>query len=298
MKKPAVSVLMPFYDDGKIETRKYCVKAIESILAQTFRDFEIILVVSGKKEFAEKLASSSKKIRLFVFQQKAIPKNRPASERIRGVVTARNLCLRHARGKYVAFADADDISLPDRLEKQLEFLNENPGIGLVGTTLDLVDENGNGIGYLGAFERDGEIRRNMLHFPCLFQPTVLTYRKLVEKAGGYRQGELSEDYDLWVRMAGIAKLHNMQAPLVKYRMHGGGGPSRYKMEHFVSSLRVKHRAMKTLGLKPTLNDVAVNLLQFCSIFYPRELGLGLFLKLREFAFAAVCPQLNRKTRKT
>lgn len=293
-KAPLVSVLMPLYDDGKEDTRKYCKEAIASILAQTHKNFEIVLVVSGKTDFAKKLAAKSKKIRLFEFQQEAIPENRPASERTRGVVIARNLCLKHAKGKFVAFADADDISLPGRLKIQIEYLKKNPEIGLVGTTLDLIDEEGEEIGHLGAFESNDEIRKNMLRFPCVFQPTVLTYKEFIQKAGGYRQGELSEDYDLWVRMARIVKFHNLQKPQVLYRMHRGGGPSRYKLEHFVSSLRVKRRAMKTLGLKPSLNDIAVNFLQFCAIFYPRELGLGLFLKIRSAALSLTCPEIGRK----
>ena len=294
---PLVSVLMPFYDDGMEDTRKYFSSAIKSLLAQTFQDFEIVVAVSGKEEFAEKIARRSRKIRLFIFQQKAISKNRPASERVRGVVAARNLCLKHARGEYVAFADGDDISLPGRLKTQLRFLETHPDIGLVGSTLDIIDGDGKRIGYLGAFESDSEIRKNMLHFPCVFQPTVMTRLALVKKAGGYRAGELSEDYDLWVRMAPFVKFHNLQAPLIKYRMHRGGGPSRYKLEHFLSSMRIKFRAMKTLGLKPTPNDLAVNLLQFLSIFYPRGLGLGFFLKLRSLAFSLTCPQMNGKVKR-
>jgi len=294
---PLVSILMPFYDDGMDDTRKYFSIAINSLLAQTLQDFEIVIAVSGKTDFAEKVAKRSSKIRSFAFQQKAISKNRPASERTRGVVDARNMCLRHARGKYVAFADADDISLPERLKTQLYFLEKNPGIGLVGTTLDIIDANGKRIGYLGAFESDRAIRENMLHFPCVFQPTVMTLLALVKKAGGYRVGELSEDYDLWVRMAPFIKFHNLQKPLIKYRMHRGGGPSRYKLEHFLSSLRIKFRAMKTLGIKPSFNDLVVNLLQFLSIFYPRRLGLGFFLKLRSLAFSLTCPEMNKKCKR-
>jgi len=291
---PLISVLMPFYDDGMDDTRGYFSTAINSLLAQTLRDFEIVIAVSGKTDFAKKIAKRSGKIRLFAFQQKAIPQSRPASERIRGVVAARNLCLRHAGGKYIAFADADDFSLPNRLKIQLRFLEAHPDVGLVGTTLDIIDADGKHIGYLGAFESDSAIRNNMLHFPCVFQPTVMTYLALVKKAGGYRAGELSEDYDLWVRMAPFVKFHNLQRPLIKYRMHRGGGPSRYKLEHFLSSMRIKFRAMKTLGLKPSLNDLAVNLLQFLSIFYPRSLGLGFFLKLRSLAFSLTCPEMNKK----
>ena len=289
-KRPEISVLMPFYDSGKPEVRGYFREALQSILNQTFRDFEVVLVVSGKEDFAKKEAAKSKKIRLFFFRQEPIEKNRPVSERLRGIVTARNLCLRHARGKFIAWADADDISLPGRLEAQRNFLEAHPDIGLVGSSMVVIGEDGNEMGQLGTFEDNEKIRKNLIRFPTVYQPAVFTYLSLVKKAGGYRN-ELSEDYDLWARMAAITQMHNIREPLVKYRMHPGGS-SPYKIDHFFSSQRIRWRIMKTLGIYPSWDGMLLDAMYFASYFYPPFLGTGLFVKIRTFVFSLLCPELN------
>ncbi len=289
-KMPLVSVLMPFYDSGNAEIRRYFREALGSILAQTFRDFEVVLIVSGKKDFAEKEAAKSGKIRLFQFRQESIEKNRPAGERLRGIITARNLCLRHARGKFIAWADADDVSLPRRLSVQYNFLKSHPEIGLVGSSMIVIADNGGTMGCLGTFEEDEKIRQNLIRFPTVYQPAVFTYRLLVRKAGGYGN-ELSEDYDLWARMARITRMHNIQEPLVKYRMHQGGS-SQYRLQHFFSSLSVKWKIMRTLGIYPRPSGILLDALYLVSYFYPTFLGRRLFVKLRTFVFSALCPELN------
>ena len=280
-KKPKVSVLMPFYDNGSAENRENFSRALSSILSQTYRNYEVVLVASGAKEFARRQARRSGKIRLFFFEQKAIPGRRvPLKEKLYGIVTARNLCLSRARGELLAFADYDDISLPGRLKTQAEFLDSHPEIGAVASSMILIDGAGNEIGRRAVFENDAEIRQRMLQFNTVPQPSLMARAALVRKAGGYRPGEIPEDFDLWVRMAKIARVRNLLSPLVKYRVHPGGGASNYKFELFFGSLRVKMRAAKTLGLKIGPKDVAVNLLQFASLFFPNFLRRIAFEKIR------------------
>lgn len=278
---PKVSVLMPFYDDGRGENRRYFSQAIGSILGQTMKDFEIVAVVSGKREFAERMARRSGKIRLFFFEQKAIEgAKRPLSERKYGIITARNMCLEKARGRYLAYADYDDISLPQRLGRQLGFLSSHPEIGAVGSWLALIDSEGRGIGVRKAFESDAEIRRHLLQFNTVPQPSVMVRAELVRKAGGYRLGEFAEDYDLWVRMAVITKFHNLPEALVKYRVHPGGGASRYKLDVYFASLGVKRRASESLGIPFGPKDITVNAAQLASLFFPESLRRTALEKMR------------------
>ncbi|MFA6489933.1 MAG: glycosyltransferase [Candidatus Micrarchaeia archaeon] len=280
-KKPLVSVLMPFYDNGSVENRKNFSEALSSILSQTFRDFEVVMVASGEKKFASNQARRSGKIRLFFFEQKAIPgKSLPLREKLYGIISARNLCVSKARGELLAFADYDDISLPIRLETEVGFLRSHPDIGAVGSSSIIIDEEGREIGRRAVFEDDAEIRRRMLQFNPVPQPTLMARAKLVREAGCYRQGEIPEDFDLWVRMAKITKFHNLREPLVKYRVHSGGGASNYAVELFFGSLRVKWRAAKTLGLRPGLRDIAVNFFQFLSLFFPNFLRRTVLEKIR------------------
>ncbi|MEM2137547.1 MAG: glycosyltransferase [Candidatus Anstonellaceae archaeon] len=280
-KKPLVSVLMPFYDDGSAQVRRHFSEALSSVLSQTFKNFEAVVVVSGKTDFAKKLAKRSKKTRVFFFNQPPFEgKARPLSERLHGIVTARNVCVSKARGELLAFADYDDISLPGRLETQVKFLQSHRDIGAVGSSMILIDKGGAEVGLRSAFETDEEIRKHFLQFNPVPQPTVMVRKRLVEQAGCYREGEFSEDYDLWVRMAKITKFHNISSPLVKYRVHPGGGASRYRLQLYFSSLSVKWRAMGSLRMVPTPADFVVNMLQFISLFFPDSLRRTFLEKLR------------------
>lgn len=280
-KKPKVSVLMPFYDNGGAENRRLYSQALGGILSQSFRDFEIVMAVSGEKKFARKLAKKDGRIRLFEFDQKPIlGKSIPLQEKLYGIITARNMCLKHARGEYVAYADYDDISLPSRLEKQAQFLGSHPQVGVVGSAMVMIDSSGKELGIRAVPTTDGDIRRHILQFNPVPQPTVMARASVIGAAGGYRMGEIPEDYDLWVRVAKISRLHNLKEPLVKYRVHPGGGASNYILELYFGSLRVKWRAMRLLGIVPGPRDAAVNLLQLVSLFFPNSIRRVLFEKIR------------------
>jgi len=281
MAVPSVSVLMPFYDDGSKRTHGLFSDALSSVLSQDFSDFEVIIAASGQRGFVQKQEQRSRKIRVVFFEQKAVePSKQRLSERLEGIVKARNLCLNSARGKYVAYADYDDISLPNRLSVQFRYLEGHRETGAVGSTMILIDGNGREVGKRGAFEDDGQIRRHLLQFNSMPQPTVMARLPLLKKAGGYLTGEFAEDYDLWVRMAKVTKFHNLQFPLVKYRVHSGGGATRFKFDLYFSSLRVKMRASRLLGIRPGAKDVIVNILQFISLFFPESLRRTVLERMR------------------
>lgn len=272
---------MPFYDDGKERTRKLFLESMRSVEKQTFRDYEIVMVVSGEREFSEQVARKNRKVRLVYFSQKAIETGkRPLGEKVSGLVMARNLLLKNARGEFIAYVDCDDISLPPRLEKEYRFLKEHPEIGVVGSSTIMIDGQGKELGIRRAFETDEKIRGHMLQFNPVPQPTVMARLAIIRKAGGYRPGEIPEDYDLWVRVAKLTKFHNFKEPLVKYRVHEGGGVSIYKLPLYTGSLRVKWRAFRTLGLCPGPKDIAVNAFQFISLFFPNSLRRTLLEKIR------------------
>ncbi len=280
-KPPKVSVLMPFYDNGSGENRKYFSEALSSVLGQSFKDFEIVLVASGAKDFAKKQSARSKKIRLFFFDQKITQgRTLPLPEKLHGIITARNMCLSRARGELVAFADFDDISLPGRLETQVRFLRLHPLVGAVGSSMILIDSHGREIGRRVSLETDAQIRAHFLQFNPFPQPTAMARLQLLRMAGGYRQGEIPEDYDLWVRMARLCKFHNLQPTLIKYRVHPGGGASGYKLELYLGALRVKWRAAKSLGLGITPKDVAVNFFHLLSVFVPNSLRRTVLEEMR------------------
>ncbi len=277
-KKPCISVLMPFYDDGRKGTRKYFLEAVDSILGQTFKDFEIVLVVSGVRGFAERLAKKSRKIR-FIYVDKKGGYDSGLRSKVSGLAMARNIGVENSRGKYIAFADADDISAPGRLKAQLDFLESTPDVGVVGSNMELIGENGEHVENRLNYEKDEDIRRGFLQYNTMSQPTVMICRRLIEKAGGYNE-EIAEDYDLWVRIARFTRFHNIQSPLVKYRIHFGGGANRVRIPLYLGSLKIKFKALRTLGIMPGPKDMAVNALQFISLFFPEKLRRTVLERMR------------------
>ena len=280
-KKPLVSVLMTFYDDGLERTRKHFSCAFSSVLSQSCRDFEIVLYVSGRKDFAQKMASKSRRVRLFFYEKRGVDyRTRTLQQRVFELNTTRNLCVEKAKGEYLMLMDCDDISLPGRMAEQLAFMRKHPEIGVVGSSMLLIDETGKGIGMRRAVESDVRIRKSMLCFNPVPQPTVFARKELVVKAGGYDPEEIAEDFDLWVRLAKITKFHNLAKPVLKYRVHASAAASKYKMPLYLGSLRVKMKAARELGLSPSLADVAVNAAQFASLFFPDCLRRTLLEKAR------------------
>ncbi len=280
-KKPLVSVLMTFYDDGLGRTRKHFSQALSSVLSQSFQDFEIVLYVSGRKDFAQRMASKSRRVRLFFYENKGVDyRTRTLQQRVFELNTTRNLCVEKARGEYLMLMDCDDISLPDRMAVQLAFLHSHPEIGVVGSSMLLINEEGKGIGVRHAVETDARIRKSMLCFNPVPQPTVFARKALVVKAGGYDPEEIAEDFDLWVRLAKITKFHNLSSPVLKYRVHASAAASRYKVPLYLGSLRVKMKAARELGLSVSLADVAVNAAQLASLFFPDSLRRTLLEKAR------------------
>jgi len=126
----------------------------------------------------------------------------------------------------------------------------------------MIDENGKDIGYRGVFEKDLQIRSRLLQFNPVSTPTIMARKDLVRKCGGYRDGEIAEDYGLLVRLAKISKFHGMQKPLVRYRIYSSNRTTRYALSLFLDSLRIKQLAMSELGLVPSFIDLIANVLQF------------------------------------
>jgi len=188
---PEVSVILPYYN-----AEKTLAEAVESILSQTFHSFEILLINNNSTDYsvsiAQEFAEKDTRVRLF-------------DEPKQGVDHAMNCGLENSRGRFIARMDADDISYPDRLGKQVRFLNENPGIGLVGSYVNYVPHSSGTAGFkrfvnwVNSFQTSEEIERNRFVEIPVVNPTIMFRRKLYEKLGGCRQGDFPEDYEMQLR---------------------------------------------------------------------------------------------------
>ena len=202
-----VSVVMPVFNAGR-----YLPLAIESVLAQTLRDIELICVDDGSTDGSPEVLQTyaARDARVLVLQ----------NERNMGEPTTRNKGMAVASGEYIAIQDADDVSLPQRLERQIAFLEATPSISILGAAMLVVDEHEAAIRYWPAYESDVVLRCQLLVMNPLAHPSVVLRRHVIEEIGGYQESlAAAVDYELWVRAASVCKFANLPEVLVRYRQH-------------------------------------------------------------------------------
>jgi glycosyltransferase involved in cell wall biosynthesis len=205
---PLVSVLLAAHD-----AERFLGAAVESILRQTERDLELLVVDDGSGDATPDLLASVSDPRLVVLR----------NERRLGLAASLNRALEAASGRYAARLDADDVALPRRLERQVASLRSGSGLALVGSAVLELDER-NRPGRLHELALGPAATRWHAHFGSPFlHPTVLFDRELLEREGlRYDEGfDESEDYDLWSRLLDVADGDNLAQPLVLYRTHPG-----------------------------------------------------------------------------
>lgn len=233
---PRISVVMPVFN-----CEKYLDEAISSMLNQTFGDFELIVVNDGSADGTDEV------VRKYLGDERLVYK---LNESNGGIVDALNLGLELAKADIVARMDGDDIAVPERLEIQYQFLEKNPDIVLVGSYIELIDDEGN---YLSRKEfRTGpeNIRKIFFYYGPHWHPTVMFRKDIVSSVGRYRKEyELIEDVDLYFRLifAGF-RTDNIPMYLLKYRIHSESSDKRFK-EKGVLSLRLKREMIKEFNVR-------------------------------------------------
>jgi glycosyltransferase involved in cell wall biosynthesis len=204
---PLVSVVMSVLDGAD-----FLSEAVESILAQTFRDFEFIIVNDGSTDASASI--------LDYFQQQD-GRVQVYHRENRGLVESLNWGCSLARGKYIARMDADDIAVCERLAWQVRFMERDPNIGALGGAVELIDGPGASLGVAYTPLNDHEIRSRFPECP-FWHPTVIMRTQAFRSTGGYRKIVIdAEDHDLWLRMAERFALANLGDVIVRYRVHPG-----------------------------------------------------------------------------
>jgi glycosyltransferase involved in cell wall biosynthesis len=218
-----VSVLVPVYN-----TASYLRPAIESVLAQSYPHFELILIDDGSSDgsaaIALEYANRDARIRLL------------RNERNLGIVETRNRAFAEANpaSTYFAVLDSDDVCLPDRLRQQVEFMEANPDHALVGGHILVVDERGDEVGGRRYPTTYAEILKVITRYSPVAQPTVMIRRSALAAVGVYSERfPRCHDYDLWLRMAAQFKIANLDAFTLKYRI----SPTQGKHVHLRDSLK-------------------------------------------------------------
>jgi glycosyltransferase involved in cell wall biosynthesis len=187
----------------------YLRQGLESILNQTFADFELIVINDGSTDETRKILESYADSRLVV-------KHRGHE----GLVASLNIGFNAAKGEYIARQDSDDVSCRDRLAKQVDFLDERNDIGIVGTQMQIVDEEGRWVESYEVPCSHSMIVWNLLFGRSFAHPSVMIRASLAKGAGGYKTAFThAEDLELWMRLVGNTQFANLPETLVIYRTH-------------------------------------------------------------------------------
>lgn len=236
---PKVSVIMGIYNSNKEEMVKL---AIDSILNQTFTDFEFIICDDGSTDGTYELVQ-----RLTVHDNRVILiKNKKNS----GLAFSLNHCLNIAKGKYIARMDADDISLPTRLEEEVKFLDDNIEYDIVGCNALLFNSDGIwGEKSLPEFP----VKESFLFTSPFIHPTILIRSNVINSLFGYKVSKetlRAEDYDLFMRMYSLGyKGYNIQKSLYKFR-EDKNTYKRRAYKYRLDEAKVRYKGFKLLGLMP------------------------------------------------
>jgi len=203
MNNPLVSVVLSVYNG-----EKYLDEAIESILNQSYENFEFIIIDDGSSDKSLEIIHSYKDKRIIVI-----------SRENRGLVSSLNEGIEVAKGVYIARMDADDISLATRLEEQVIFMEKNLDVGICGTGIIGFGEDIKEKPWLLS-SADKTIKTELLFSSCFAHPTVMIRRELIVKNKLFYNEEFlhAEDFELWTRMVGYAKFANVKRALLKYRI--------------------------------------------------------------------------------
>jgi len=237
---PRVTVLMPVYNASE-----FLREAVDSILKQSFSDFEFLIIDDGSTDGSQSLIHSYHDSRIRFDQ----------NEKNIGVAKTLNRGLDLARGEYIARMDADDISLPRRLEKQIHFMDKNPEIGVSGTWIRLFGDQPrvvarcpNGASIIKAY---------MLFDNALYHPTVIMRRDMIKKYNLRYDSHFNrtEDYDLWLRASNHFSLGNLPEALVMMRHHKDSITNTAETVMTDQTEKLLFKGLLNLGLRPTKEEL-------------------------------------------
>jgi glycosyltransferase involved in cell wall biosynthesis len=233
MTNPTISVLMSVHNG-----ENYLEEAIESILNQTYPDFELIIINDFSTD------SSFEIIKKFADKRIVLIEN----DHNIGLTKSLNKGLKIAKGEYIARMDADDISEINRFEKQIDVLQKNPDYTVVGSNIFLIDDTGLIIEQIKYPETTEENLGNIFFDNTIVHSSAMFRKDFVMSLGGYNEEySKSQDYDLWLNIienGGL--LYNIQESLLKYRIHAGSISNKFGSEQEQNAIRIVRRRLKSI----------------------------------------------------
>lgn len=199
---PRVTVLMSVYNSAK-----YLPEAIESILNQSYEDFEFLIINDGSTDDSLKIIKdyTDKRIRLITRKNK-------------GLTASLNEGISKAKGEFIARQDSDDVSVPNRLKDEVEFLDDNPSVGLVGSNYTIMDKSGKKLVTTNVFTHPNDLKLCQITCNQYGHGSIMMRKTIANECNGYDKSVgYVEDYDLWTKISRVSDIANIEKPLYLYR---------------------------------------------------------------------------------
>ena len=246
---------MPVYNAGD-----FLVAAIESILKQTYKNFEFIIVDDGSTDNSLKMISefAKKDKRIKVFKNK---------ENF-GIAKTINKAIQKTKGRFIARMDADDIALPKRLEKQVNFLMKNPTIGVLGSQMFEINDKNIVTSIRKVPLTNENIKKNLIITQTIQNPTLMINRKNIPEGTLIYDQKFSpvDDLDMFFRLISYTQFANLPDYLMIYRKHGNNSSLKNIKGTFLLTLKVRTKALLEYGYKTNLFNILINIFQAGIIF--------------------------------
>ena len=245
-KDPKICVIMSVYNG-----LPFLKEAVESILNQTYKKFEFIIVDDASRDKTwqflkslkdkQSLRSSSASSRTAGLKRIKLIQNKKNL----GLAASLNIALRLAQGDFIARMDADDISLSNRFEEQIKFLQRHPEIDLCGTWVDLINEKGEVIGEKKYPTKDRDIKSALAWYPPLIHPTLMVKTQVYKQLKGYDPNfDLAEEYEFLLRARGKFRMTNISQKLLLWRLWEKRRSRKEMQKMDKIDLRIKIEALK------------------------------------------------------
>jgi glycosyltransferase involved in cell wall biosynthesis len=247
---PEVSVILPVYNGAA-----FLKEAIDSILAQTYWDFELLLINDGSTDDSERIILSYADPRIRYIK----------NEKNQGLIYSLNRAIDEAKGVYIARMDADDIALPERLEKQVRYLQQHH-VAVLATRVSLIDASGKPLPDWSADKDNvtfGQIKAFLQKDNCIPHPTVMAKAELFKQYHYQYNQKYSEDYDLWLRvLADGLTIEKLDEPLLLHRILSTSATRFKKINIFLRLAKVKFRFLWPQLKRLRLSGFVIGVLLF------------------------------------
>ena len=267
--KPLISVVVPAHN-----AQKYIGSAIESVLSQTFKKFELIVIND---------ASTDNTLGIIKSFSKKDPRVKIINNDTRlNIADSLNKGINIAQSNIIARMDSDDISLPNRLELQYKLINSSKNIAVVGSDIVIINSVGNEIGLRKYPESSGELKNCLFKYSPFAHPVVMFRKDVFEEVGGYNpKYSPTEDLDLWFRLGRKHQFKSIRQTLLKYRVHERSSSHSMIKDLEILVFKIRLDAIIKYGYRPNLYDIIYNSFQFMTLWFtPAKIRISVYNILR------------------